>query len=62
MSNMFGSRLDSQEISSYFWILTALIMRLRILDVREWTEDKMQGKEAVESNSQEKLDACWREN
>ena len=35
MSNMFGSRLDSQEVSSYFWILAALIMRLRILDEKE---------------------------
>jgi len=35
MSNMFGSRLDSQEVSSYFWILAALIMRLKILDERE---------------------------
>lgn len=35
MSNMFGSRLDSQEVSSYFWILAALVMRLRILDEKE---------------------------
>jgi len=35
MSNMFGSRLNSQEVSSYFWILAALIMRLRIIDQRE---------------------------
>lgn len=37
MSNMFGSRLDSQEVSSFFWILAALVMRLRILDLREGT-------------------------
>ncbi len=35
MSNMFGSRLDSQEVSSYFWILAALVMRLKILDKKE---------------------------
>ncbi len=35
VSNMFGSRLDSQEVSSYFWILTALMIRLRILDFKE---------------------------
>lgn len=35
LSNMFGSRLDSQEVSSYLWILAALVMRLRILDKRE---------------------------
>ena len=35
MSNMFGSRLDSQEVSSYFWILCALMVRLRIIDKRE---------------------------
>lgn len=27
MANMFGGRLDSQEVSSYFWILAALIFR-----------------------------------
>lgn len=37
MSNMFGSRLDSQEVSSYFWILSALVMRLHILDQKEGT-------------------------
>ena len=35
LSNMFGSRLDSQEVSSYFWILSALIMRLKILEEKE---------------------------
>jgi O-antigen ligase len=35
MSNMFGSRLDSQEVSGYFWILAALVMRLKILDRQE---------------------------
>ncbi len=27
MSNMFGSRLDSQEVSGYFWVLSAVIVR-----------------------------------
>jgi len=27
MSNMFGTRMDAQEIISYFWILAGLIMR-----------------------------------
>jgi putative inorganic carbon (hco3(-)) transporter len=35
MSNMFGSRLDSQEVSSYFWILAALIMRLKIIEQKQ---------------------------
>lgn len=35
MSNMFGSRLDSQEVASYFWILAALIMRLKIIEDKE---------------------------
>ncbi len=35
VSNLFGSRLDSQEVSSYFWILAALVMRLKILDKKE---------------------------
>ncbi|MBI4115457.1 MAG: O-antigen ligase family protein, partial [Candidatus Omnitrophica bacterium] len=30
VSNMFGSRLDSHEVSSYFWILAGLIMRLHV--------------------------------
>ena len=50
MSNMFGSRLDSQEVSSYFWILAALVMRLRILDRREGV---------VETPTRKKLDAVW---
>ena len=50
MSNMFGSRLDSQEVSSYFWILAALVMRLRILDERE-------GISAVPQKK--KLDQAW---
>lgn len=37
MSNMFGSRLDSQEVASYLYILAALVMRLRILDRKEGT-------------------------
>lgn len=35
MGNMFGSRLIAQEVSSYLWILMALVQRLRILDERE---------------------------
>ncbi len=35
VSNFFGSRLDSAEVSSYFWILAALIMRLKVLDKKE---------------------------
>ena len=35
VSNMFGSRLDSHEISSYFWILAALVMRLKKLEAVE---------------------------
>ena len=35
MSNMFGSRLDSQEVSSYFWILCALMVRYKWLDDHE---------------------------
>ncbi len=32
MVNMFGSRLGSSEVSSYFWILSALIFRAKILE------------------------------
>ena len=32
VSNLFGSRLDSHEVSSYFWILAALVMRLKKLE------------------------------
>jgi len=59
MSNMFGSRLDSQEISSYFWILCALVMRLLILDKKEKEAGlgiKDSGLMNAKSN---KLDACW---
>jgi O-antigen ligase len=30
--NMFGSRLDSSEVSSYFWILSALVFRAKLLE------------------------------
>jgi hypothetical protein len=53
MSNMFGSRLDSQEVSGYFWILTALILRLRILDEREGNFGSM-------AKPFKKLDTIWR--
>lgn len=52
MSNMFGSRLDSQEVSSYFWILSALIMRLRILEAKE-------GNSTLALRRSKKLDAVW---
>ena len=32
MANMFGSRLDHEEIAGYFWILCALIMRSVVLE------------------------------
>lgn len=56
MSNMFGSRLDSQEISSYFWILAAIVIRLKILDQkpnRGFTSITAQPKKSY------KLDAVW---
>ncbi|MBI3999975.1 MAG: hypothetical protein HY351_05100, partial [Candidatus Omnitrophica bacterium] len=71
-SNMFGSRLDSQEVSSYFWILAALIMRLQILDQREMRlnsktlkldqieeEEKQALKKPLFKSRSQKLDACW---
>ena len=32
VSNIYGCRLNYPEVSGYFWILTALVMRLRILE------------------------------
>ncbi len=32
VSNLYGARFNSSEMSSYFWILCALIMRLRMLE------------------------------
>ncbi len=74
MSNMFGSRLDSQEVSSYFWILAALIMRLRILDERDGLAipnrpkklDAPQVKRLAPAllakpRKSTKLDSCWNE-
>ena len=37
VSNLFGSRHNAQEVSSYFWILAAMVMRLKILDRKEQT-------------------------
>ena len=31
MANMFGSRLNSEEVSAYFWILAGLIIRAQIM-------------------------------
>ncbi len=53
MSNMFGSRLDSQEVSSYFWILAAIVMRLKILDQRQ--EKIFEGQKMYSH----KLDTGW---
>lgn len=74
LSNMFGSRLDAQEVSSYFWILAALIMRLRFIDQRENGETEMglfgpkeppPGQDAPEGDQpkprRNTLDACWQE-
>ena len=34
VSNIYGSRLNYAEVTSYFWILTALIMRLAVMESR----------------------------
>ena len=73
MSNMFGSRLDSQEISSYFWILAALVVRLRILDGKltwrrsldgrnvEVVTDQIEQAQLLERKrkASQKIDGCW---
>ncbi len=35
VANMFGSRIDSQEASSYFWILLAIVMRGILIEREE---------------------------
>ena len=35
VANMFGGRLDSQEVSSYFWILSALIFKALYIENQE---------------------------
>jgi putative inorganic carbon (hco3(-)) transporter len=50
MSNMFGSRLDSQEVSSYFWILAALVMRLAILEGKQDVIFKMNSKRKLDGS------------
>jgi hypothetical protein len=35
VANMFGSRLESEEVSSYFWILAGLIVRAVIMKKRK---------------------------
>ncbi|MBL7069005.1 MAG: O-antigen ligase family protein [Candidatus Omnitrophica bacterium] len=35
VANIFGGRLDSQEMSSYFWIISALVMRALYIERRE---------------------------
>lgn len=58
VSNMFGSRLDSQEISSYFWILAALVMRFKIIDRKESQTQRSVPGHYFKTHNQ-KLDACW---
>lgn len=60
MSNMFGSRLISQEVASYLWIIAALVIRLRINDKMGWDEEDENGEPAAPAPRQT-LDACWRE-
>ncbi|MBI4430614.1 MAG: O-antigen ligase family protein [Candidatus Omnitrophica bacterium] len=67
MNNMFGSRLDSQEVFSYFWILAAMIVRLRIIDERERRLGVPQNIPAGAAGAIQrpvldrryKLDGCW---
>ncbi|MBN1688129.1 MAG: O-antigen ligase family protein [Candidatus Omnitrophica bacterium] len=62
MSNMFGSRLDSQEISGYFWILCALIMRLLMIEKKkplEYANTEESQKNAQVIHRQKKLDSIW---
>ena len=40
VANMFGSRLNSEEISSYFWILCSLIMRAVWIEQQQLTDAK----------------------
>ena len=32
VANLFGSRMDAQEVSSYFWVLAALVMRAVLIE------------------------------
>ncbi len=70
MSNMFGSRLDSQAVASYFWILAAAVYRLQWLDQKEAESARVESlsDEDTKRNQKQgrrlshKLDACWTEN
>lgn len=63
VSNLFGSRLNSQEVSSYFYILSALVMRLRIIDDREKALGTVPGTletaAGLKPDRSGKLDSCW---
>jgi len=62
ISNMFGSRLNHQEVASYFFILAALVMRLRIIEAKEERMPKNLEGEPLGVNKPDrsgKLDACW---
>ena len=41
VANIFGSRMDHEEVSGYFWILSGLIMR-GVLIERQAISDKQQ--------------------
>jgi putative inorganic carbon (hco3(-)) transporter len=60
MANMFGSRLNHQEVSSYFWIILALLMRLSILETKEPYVEPGSGTQApAKASRRNKLDAMW---
>ena len=35
VANLFGSRMDAQEVVGYFWILCALMMRAVLMEREE---------------------------
>ncbi|HTL48436.1 MAG TPA: O-antigen ligase family protein [Verrucomicrobiae bacterium] len=58
-ANMFGSRLNHEEVASYFWIILALVMRLTILEKKEPYQPGGITEEKPRRIRGAKLDSVW---
>ncbi len=41
MVNMFGSRMNTLEVSGYFWMLAGIVMKMKVLELKEFDFSKV---------------------
>lgn len=54
--NMFGSRMDSDEVSTYFWILAGLVFRALIIEKNDARRAKIEGRESKSAGRSSKVE------